>query len=749
MTTLPESIQEAVHTLEHHPAVSAVLRTEFRDSGYEVEVRIPVPLPSRAAQPGVSATGVREHEDVVFWFPSRFPLAAPKPYLRADFPANLPHVNPHKRGERVPPCIFEGSASELMHRFGLDRIVDQTSGWLKKAAANQLIDPEQGWEPVRRPDSDAEVSFDADQVTKALLLGGGALTVPTGYGIAEKSHYFKLRLERAGQAQLLEQHTHKQGNKETYGGNTTAFVMAAPAVDGELPVFSQYAPDTVTDLDSLLVMASDWGINVEALRAALDSWILQSDLATTNNRWPAGMVAVVILAVHRPTRLVGTQGRTVELVPYQVRIPSDVQKASVEHLEVLPAWHSRALSPELLARMSGDESVGRGFPYAIVGCGSVGSKIAAHLGRAGFGNASFIDNENFLPHNTARNALNYEESDFRSPKATMMRELFSKFGHQQAKAHATDIIPPLIGDDPQALLNLLPADCKLVVDATASLKIGAAAVASKHLAGIRLVRVMLYGQGRAAVMMLEGSQRGPRLDDLNAALFAVARITPQVRHALSAGSADPTQIFVGDNCSSMTMPMSDSSVSRGASMMAMQLERWIASGLPDEGYVAVGMSDLGGIGMNWSGVPIKVPVVLDNISDGWTVRVAAHVAEFVEEDARNWLPKETGGALVGIVDPITRTAIIAGVVNAPPDSVRKPERFDLGIVGLAQSLRQANEDSIGYLRYIGTWHSHPMGGSHSDIDMDTLRKLADFAGGLPMVSLVWTPTGLLCKVERV
>lgn len=749
MTSLPEPIQEAVRALEQHPAVSAVLRTEYRDAGYEVEVRVPVPLPSRAVQAGVSATGVRGVEDVVFCFPPKFPLEAPTPYLRVDFPANLPHVNPHKRGERVPPCIFEGSASELMHRFGLDRIVDQTSGWLKKAAANQLIDPDQGWEPVRRPESDAEVSFDADQVTKALLLDGSVLTIPTGYGIADKSHYFKLRLERAGQVELLQQKSYKQGNKETYGGQTSSFVLAAPAVDGELPVCSEYAPDTVTDLDSLFAMAFNWGISVEALRAALESWLLQSDLATTNTRWPAGMVAVVILAVRRPTRLVGTQGRTVEFVPYQLRVPADVQKASVEHLEVLPAWHSRALSPELLARMSGNETVDRSFPYAVVGCGSVGSKIAAHLGRSGFGNVSLIDNENFLPHNTARNALNYEDSDFRSPKATMMSELFGKFGHQQVQAYVTDIVPALIADDPKVLQNLLPADCKLVVDATASLKVGAAAVVSKHLTDVRLVRTMLYGQGRAAVMMLEGAHRSPRLDDLNAALFAVARNTPQVRHALSAGSADPTKVFIGDNCASMTMPMSDSVVSRGTSMMAMQLERWIASGLPHEGYVAVGMSDLGDIGMNWVGVPIKPPVVLEDVSGGWTVRVAAHVMEFLEQDALHWLPKETGGALVGVVDPISRTAIIAGVVAAPPDSVRKRERFDLGIVGLAQSLKQANEDSIGYLRYIGTWHSHPMGGSHSEIDMETLRKLADFAGGLPMVSLVWTPTGLQCKVERV
>ena len=38
-------------------------------------------------------------------------------------------------------------------------------------------------------------------------------------------------------------------------------------------------------------------------------------------------------------------------------------------------------------------------------CGSLGSKIAMHLGRAGFGAMTFVDNESMSPHNAARHAL--------------------------------------------------------------------------------------------------------------------------------------------------------------------------------------------------------------------------------------------------------------------------------------------------------------------------------------------------------
>jgi hypothetical protein len=124
------------------------------------------------------------------------------------------------------------------------------------------------------------------------------------------------------------------------------------------------------------------------------------------------------------------------------------------------------------------------------------------------------------------------------------------------------------------------------------------------------------------------------------------------------------------------------------------------------------------------------------------------VAQAIHADALRWGALETGGALVGRISFENRTITIAGLVDAPPDSVREAARFVLGTNGLVQNLRTANAASLGYLAFIGTWHSHPKGGAHSGIDRNTLRGIAEDAGGLPAVSLVWTPTGLRCAVDR-
>jgi hypothetical protein len=419
---------------------------------------------------------------------------------------------------------------------------------------------------------------------------------------------------------------------------------------------------------------------------------------------------------------------------------------------VHPADHVRTLTPQLLARVSGYEDADTSQGYAVIGCGSVGSKLGSHLGRAGFGSAGFIDNQVFVPHNTARNAL-VESSTFTRPaKATMLKKLFSEFGHKNTKATVEDAVKLLLREDAKTFGEALPDGCALLLDCTASSQLGVAAVLSEHLAlpsSGRYARAMLYGQGRGAVLMLEGAGRSVRVDDLTAELFAACRTNELVRAALAGSQSDPTRVFVGDNCASFTMPMSDSTVSRGTAMMAMQVEHWLTQGIPETGQLHVGSAvGSGSIGMSWQSVDVYPAISLQPLGENtWKVRVSARVFSAMTKDAHKWAPKETGGALLGHVDMATRTIVIADLLDAPPDSVRKKTKFELGVQGLKESLRQANHETIGYLRYVGTWHSHPMGGPHSDIDIDTLHKLAAFAGGLPMVSLVWAPDGMYCAVE--
>jgi pimeloyl-ACP methyl ester carboxylesterase len=110
---------------------------------------------------GVSPNGVRSIEQVTFLFPAAYPLRAPLLTLRHDFDRALAHVQPGDPGDPPEPCIVDGRPSELLQQRGLFGIVDQLARWLENAALERLIDPEHGWEPVRRDSLDDVIVADA------------------------------------------------------------------------------------------------------------------------------------------------------------------------------------------------------------------------------------------------------------------------------------------------------------------------------------------------------------------------------------------------------------------------------------------------------------------------------------------------------------------------------------------------------------------------------------------------------------
>lgn len=752
---LPQAIQDAIYTLVHHQAVVGVGEPEIQGVWHLIDVDVAVQLPSRAIANGVSANGVRAIETLHLQFPPDYPLRGPAPFLRPDFPTHFPHINPHKSGQRVPPCIFEGSLHELFHRFGIDGVMDQLLDWLNKAAAGQLIDLNQGWEPTRRVGNDITFSFDADALAASLPHDGAIALVPTWYGEMGESRYFTLLrgLDQCPDLLFTQNHMQTKGGVAWVEGCARAVLAVSPWTDSRPTIFDTYKPDTVTDLESLLVRAEELGINATELRAKLDSHVYQCIFrappsGTNAWPWPGDFFVPMLLAVHRPAPLIGTNGRAVEFVPYLIRIPRGVAKPDLANSQVMSAMHSHVLSPMLLARTSGYGGTDINQRLVFLGCGSLGSKVSMHLGRAGFGNCTFVDNDIFQPHNTARHAL-FKLSQF--DKAVMMQEAFQHIGHPQARAVSTNILTLLAEKKPEEFEKHFPAEAKLLLDTTASLQVAAAAISSPHLdkhAG-RFARGLLYGQGRAAVLLLEGPNRAPRCDDLTAQLFSLCRTEPEIRDAIAGSRSDPTQVFVGDNCRSLTMQMSDSTVSRSASIIAMQVERWLVGGFPGTGWLTVGAASGNEMGMSCRGLKVEAPVVISVAGDGgWSIRVAAAVADAIQRDVQKWGALETGGALLGHIDLNSRTILVADLVDAPPDSTREQAKFILGKDGLEQVLRQANLDSIGYLHFVGTWHSHPLGGSHSNLDRKTLERLASYGEGLPILSLVWTPTGLICAVER-
>jgi len=674
--------------------------------------------------------------------------------LRADFPLNLPHINPHRKGELVSPCLFEGSLDELLHRFGLDAIVDQLIDWLHKAAAGTLLDLEQGWEPTRRDSCPSTITFSAEKVIAATPVDGSILVVLTRYVTINGDLFGILNPELTEQVDPVfsqEVHDDKLGKWGT--GYCAAFIARAPMIEGHSHPVGHYQPETVVDLATLFDRAMELGINRDALSKNLDDYHGHSILnpQQDSRSWTHGLFAIVILVVQRPASLVGSPGRDVEVLPYVVRYELNAQALLEQKAAVHPAFHAHALSSELLARTSGIPLADTSQPLVVLGCGSLGSKIAMQLGRAGFGSMTFVDNEFMLPHNTARHALIMGQTSVLVPprKSDLMKTAFEALSHLQSRAFDTNAVTLLV--DPTKFAETVPQNTALIVDATASLQVLAAETQSSALnqSPARLVRIVMHGQGRCVAVLLEGLGRASRVDDLTAFLFERCRSAPELRTSIAGDSSEPTRIFVGDNCRSLTMPMSDAVVSRSASLAGLQLEHWLVDGLPQEATLCTGVSDAEGLGMAWTRASLGPTTALEVADDGgWSIRILHPVAQAIHADALRWGELETGGALVGHISFENRTIIIASIVDAPRDSIWERSRFVLGTNGLIQNLRAAHETSLGHLAFIGTWHSHPKGGAHSSIDRDTLRHIAEDAAGLPAVSLVWTPTGLTCAVDR-
>lgn len=750
-------IDDALDQLRHHRGLASVGEPMEERGATWIEVGVRVELPSRERAAGVSATGVKVVEPCILAFPPDYPLKAPRPNLRGDFPLTFPHINPYRPGNLVSPCVYEGSLDELLHQDGLDAIVDQVIDWLHNAAAGTLINLQQGWEPTRRDHTPSTIVFSAEKLCAAAPTDGAIMTLGARYHTLSAGVLVHLDSLAPAPAVVFDQTTRRAERLTWATGTCATFVCAAPHVDGKPQVDATYRPETVVDLETLLERAAEHGIDRAALDRALEDYRSRSVLTQHEDgphdarKWTRGLYAIVILLVQRPTRLIGASERSVECLPYVVHFEVDPKNPFDRKSSVHSGYHAHAVSPELLARTSGVAPAVVDKKLVMVGCGSVGSKIAMHLGRAGFGNVTFVDKEGMSPHNLARHALSTTVSEvLPGSKSMLMAEEFKKLSHIGMRAFDTDAVKVL--SEPADFTEVVPSDTALIVESTASMQILAATVQSSALteSNIRLARAALYRRGNCAVLMLEGAARSCRVDDLEALLFEMCRYAPEVRARLGAvHQGEPIALYVGDNCRSLTTPMSDAVVSRGVAPMALEIERWLTHGLPEAGQLSMGVVDRSGLGMTWSRLQVQQTKVVQASGDGgWSVRVLHNVARYIDGDARHWGELETGGALIGRIFHELRTITVAGLVPAPPDSVRKRDRFELGTEGLVQSLKLAHADSLGHLSFIGTWHSHPEGGKHSGLDRETLRKIAEDAGGRPAVSLVWTPSGLTCEVDR-
>jgi len=738
--------------LASHPQVEGVSRPAPVPASDEVAItiKVRVNLPSDWLALGASPNGVRALEEVELRLPATYPLHAPVVLLREDFDRSLAHVQPWTVDGRPVPCLVDGNLDELLHARGLLAIMDQLVAWLENAALGRLIDPQQGWEPVRRDSLADIVAMDTTYLRSLVDRAGGYAFVPLEYVRVSGRRpviLATLSRERVGlnASGAAEKFSWRDRTRYETGHSLAVFVWPARSPSGRPTVSSHYQPETVADFESLGLRAKEYG-SEQALRSAI-GWL---DNCLNGYRSDRDVPLVIVLCARRPFRVIGTDSE-LEMLPYVTQFRPPGVKIAEENSQVHPAAQRHLLTPDLLRSMAPDFGSAK-LPWTLLGCGSLGSKVAVHLARIGLAPSVLIDRSCLSPHNAARHALlPSSKATWTQPKVEALNEALEGLG-QASTCHTADVIEVIRSRDDSR--RLIPKRSWAVVNCTASLVVREAlASTSTPIELPRAIEASIFAHGTAGLLSVEGPHRNPDTNDLVALAYESMNAHESVRKLLADSEGGIQQLEIGEGCGSPTMRLSDARVSMFAAPMAEALAALHRDGLPpDRGRLLLGRLAPDGMSLAWEAHDIRPSIlVAPENGRGWKVRLSAQADAKISAEIRRWPGVETGGVLVGRYSEASHSFYIVNVLPAPDDSTRSPNEFVLGQSGVVAAIRRYFEESGESLYCLGTWHSHLRTSGPSPLDRETAGTIA-LARLAPSVLLISTPGGyraLLANAEHV
>lgn len=697
--------------------------------GTNVETDWSVTLPNRFKSAAISDTGVRSVECVHWRFPHSYPLAPPVPTLRVDFPTDLPHINPHTVGKRVFPCIAEMSLNQLLHSQGFQSLLVATSHWLNHAAANELHCPAQGWEPMRRDEINGVVFTDSKALrsvaeTKSDTVifhkyrfrkfGSNGSTL-IGYldtpGIGSKNNSIKQKDIGVGKA-----------------SNASHSMAIVFYTDRSVPC-DTYRSETINNYGELVHYAEHLNVKdavIARMKAAMS--VAGQDVSGNNGLVPVDEI-LIVFAIKRPFNLVGAN-TTFELIAYRIDLTSSKGNKILDSSKVTPVQLSEKCSPHLLQAVSGDVDVQK-KSLAMLGCGSLGSKMALHLAKTGCYTFKLLDNEYFSSHNNARHGLIVNGlNKYCTSKAQLLNDEIAQLGVTACfdKVNATTLDSDEIAS--------IDVKYEYIVDTTASLQITYFLSHQAELKNARLVQSSLYGAATMGVLTIEGKNRSVRADDFTSFLDSLCLKNEDVRKAMYR-AISPQHHQFGEGCGSMTTIMSDIDISVQASPLSSKLHKHILeSNDVEDGIVHVGCLESDTMNFNWEKHVLSPTLVIPRDEEfNWDIRILGQVSTNIKTKTKQDPNVENGGLLAGHYCTLSNTIYITDELAPPTEPKKTSTRIDIITESAPEMFQSIHEKTNGQITFIGTWHSHTTPTPPSPLDKQTLKKLQS-SYDFPVVMLV-------------
>jgi hypothetical protein len=175
---------------------------------------------------------------------------------------------------------------------------------------------------------------------------------------------------------------------------------------------------------------------------------------------------------------------------------------------------------------------------------------------------------------------------------------------------------------------------------------------------------------------------------------------------------DLENINIGQSCSDQTMVASDAQISLMASAMSIKIQEIISNNLDTEAEIDLYSYQEHGLNIK----KMNIPNFLELLSlNGWDLYISSEISDLMLRYLVSKKPKETGGVLLGTVFDYAKTVVITSLLPAPSDSIEKRDIFVLGTHDLYKEMQNIDSKTSGKVTYLGTWHTHPLGGNVSSI----------------------------------
>lgn len=683
---------------------------------------------------GEPAAPILDREPVaVVYPPGGVGLKGPKVYSdREDFPRDLTHLNPVPDDSPVSICLAREGHGALYERDGISGIVGRLCRWFLDAKAGTLN--RGGWEPVpiaepRRVAIIHSAAFQ-DFAVQAPAEVGWAVCVASLSDGAVLAIHDSLRLGAAGTGPRLRSEVEdREAGLKGLLGVPAVFVWQGADRTEHTPAFGYCTRgvDLMKTLDSLGLRDA---FDEARAELAMEGWRRQALFLLVGVRRPTPMMEEIFGLSQDP------EARSLELRGFLIE-PSDAGRFDDPGSKVEEVLLDQIPVPALFADVSGARP---SKPIFLVGYGALGSQLGVLATRMGARCAGVLDADNLRSHNLARHEGVVPEIG--ATKVQIHARVSACLNPFEAVSFPAERVD-IVNVPSERLAEGIPPE-SVLLDSTAS------DAARRTLAGCReiprVVRGELYGAGVLGVQSVESANRNPDVLDLYYSLCARSLVDESVAMVLradAAARAGRERFAAGFGCASATVRMPQWKVSAHAAAFMPVISRLLEG---EDHAAGLGLSPLleSGHPAGWRWMDVEEFWVQENI-DGWQVRIGPGIEARVTELMEAAAPRETGGYLYGGIDAPLRRITVVIAAPEPPGTVASPTHLDLPPAGRSGEERQIRRDSGRRLAPVGSWHSHPGGGTRmSGRDASSAERFrrANVDRGLPTLLAVIAPTGL-------